>query len=598
MTHLLRIHIGPVQEFIAAARRSRDLWFGSWLLSELSKAAALAVAQREAAGLAALIFPSPADLAALMPDTGAGPPFNVANEITALIDGDPTEVAGAARDAVDARRDALVADTFATLRPYLAARGTWDVAEAQLKAFIEFYWAAVPYDGDYPAARAMADRLLAARKNTRTFDPVGRDLNWPKSSLDGARESVIPEAETRDADTMYDCYKARRGEHLSGVDLLKRLGNAGGESRFPSTSHMAAMPLSAQLADNAAAVAAAWNTYLSALPPPVKDMERAYHDLRLPVLGEQDGSLLFASRLIDYLEKDALRQAEKALGKFFEDTGIDKPNPYYALLVGDGDFMGRTINALPTPDANRAFSRALAGFATQARVIVRNNDGAVVYAGGDDVLALLPLHTAVACAAELAQTFATVMAGYGTAEGAPTFSAGIAIVHHLEPLEDALDLARRAEKEAKAISGKNALAVALDKRSGVPRMVSGKWGALDKRLLNLAALHQQGVIPDRMAYQMLDTYHLLGGRSAIAADASLVEVLGLESARIIERKRVTGGQAGVDRAHKDYIHAAIQRGDTTVDALADELVIAALLGKVGKIARRDFAFTPEEATSG
>jgi hypothetical protein len=38
---LLLITIGPVQEFIAAARRSRDLWFGSWLLSELSKAAAI-----------------------------------------------------------------------------------------------------------------------------------------------------------------------------------------------------------------------------------------------------------------------------------------------------------------------------------------------------------------------------------------------------------------------------------------------------------------------------------------------------------------------------------------------------------------------------
>ena len=44
MRHLLGIHIGPVQEFIAAARRSRDLWFGSWLLSELSKAAARGIA--------------------------------------------------------------------------------------------------------------------------------------------------------------------------------------------------------------------------------------------------------------------------------------------------------------------------------------------------------------------------------------------------------------------------------------------------------------------------------------------------------------------------------------------------------------------------
>ncbi len=43
-SHLIEIHIGPVQDFIAAARRSRDLWFGSWLLSELSKAVAKAIA--------------------------------------------------------------------------------------------------------------------------------------------------------------------------------------------------------------------------------------------------------------------------------------------------------------------------------------------------------------------------------------------------------------------------------------------------------------------------------------------------------------------------------------------------------------------------
>lgn len=39
-TYLATLAIGPVQGFIAAARRSRDLWFGSYLLSEVSKAAA------------------------------------------------------------------------------------------------------------------------------------------------------------------------------------------------------------------------------------------------------------------------------------------------------------------------------------------------------------------------------------------------------------------------------------------------------------------------------------------------------------------------------------------------------------------------------
>ena len=38
--YLLAIHIGPVQEFIAAARRTSDLWAGSQLLLEVVGAAA------------------------------------------------------------------------------------------------------------------------------------------------------------------------------------------------------------------------------------------------------------------------------------------------------------------------------------------------------------------------------------------------------------------------------------------------------------------------------------------------------------------------------------------------------------------------------
>src|SRR5271157_2504665 len=42
---LLAVSLGPVQGFIAASRRTRDLWFGSHLLSEVSKTAARAIAE-------------------------------------------------------------------------------------------------------------------------------------------------------------------------------------------------------------------------------------------------------------------------------------------------------------------------------------------------------------------------------------------------------------------------------------------------------------------------------------------------------------------------------------------------------------------------
>ena len=49
--------LGPIQDFIDSARRSRDLRYGSWLLSDLARSAARTVADKH--GLDALIFPKP-----------------------------------------------------------------------------------------------------------------------------------------------------------------------------------------------------------------------------------------------------------------------------------------------------------------------------------------------------------------------------------------------------------------------------------------------------------------------------------------------------------------------------------------------------------
>ena len=43
--HLLALELGPVVQIIAAARKTRDLYFGSWMLSEIAKAAARQAAE-------------------------------------------------------------------------------------------------------------------------------------------------------------------------------------------------------------------------------------------------------------------------------------------------------------------------------------------------------------------------------------------------------------------------------------------------------------------------------------------------------------------------------------------------------------------------
>jgi len=114
-----------------------------------------------------------------------------------------------------------------------------------------------------------------------------------------------------------------------------------------------------------------------------------------------------------------------------------QPGPYYTILAADGDRMGQALSRLTSKEAHQRFSAQLAEFAGRARGIVTEQRGALVYAGGDDVLAFLPMDKALRCARELREAFDKVAEGLGLDE-TPTLSVGIAIVHIHENLRTAL----------------------------------------------------------------------------------------------------------------------------------------------------------------
>ena len=575
-THLLQIHIGPMQRFIAAARRTRDLWFGSWLMSELSKATAGGVAKLE--GADALIFP-----AATLQELEPGSPYAVANRIVALVsENNPQSVAEAAEKSMRARLNDIVNQTFDDPLIQKLGQPAWKDVQAQIADLPEFYWVSLPIpgEGDYPRVRLQAEALLAARKNCRDFEqPPWSKIGKPKSSLDGARESVIPEASSGNSQEMYDYFRARPAEQLSGVDLLKRLGRLGKQDRFPSTSHMAAAPLRYRLRGEGGEVKKRWDNYFNQLPTSARKSASAYDPTPHSVFGDADGSLLFESRLLDYYDEQVPQGIKRALKYFYNLDEVPPPIPYYALLIADGDFMGRTINKLESPQAHRRFSQALASFAIEAKNIIESPDfmGAAVFTGGDDVLGFLPLHTAVECASALSAAFQQQMKSAldGTAVEAPTFSAGIAIVHHLEPLEDSLELARAAEKEAKSLKGKNALAINLAKRSGAPRLVCGHWGGLDKRLQQFTFLYRRNDLPQGLPYQLRDMVLHLGGSVEVAGDQALKAVVGESAGLILQRKQAT--QDAVAYLEAELLE--IDHDQRTIESIANELIIAGLLAQ-------------------
>src|SRR4051794_31578682 len=140
MADLLIVTLGPIQDFIAAARRSRDLWFGSWLLSELSKATARALA--EECGLEALVFPGILEPKELQPGTLA----SVANKIVIRVpDGkDPATVAKQGESGMKNRLHELRDEAFERIRGPHFIRPR---AEDQVEDLIEYAWVSAPERG-------------------------------------------------------------------------------------------------------------------------------------------------------------------------------------------------------------------------------------------------------------------------------------------------------------------------------------------------------------------------------------------------------------------------------------------------------------------
>ncbi|HOB31036.1 MAG TPA: type III-B CRISPR-associated protein Cas10/Cmr2 [Bacillota bacterium] len=591
--HLVLYHIGPVQDFIRSSRRSRDLWFGSWLLSELSKTAALEIVEQNGGDLAwSLISPAPETLSQLKSDE-----FNVANRIIARTRKDPAVLGEAVRARVISRLHEISDEAFSRIES--VAEFDRKTADLQVDDLLEFFWVSCPLGDNYARTRFQAESLMAARKVTRDFNASTWGSSQNKSSLDGLRESVIPKKayskrnkdQNRLKRELRTKYGVREGEYLCGVGMLKRHGKRGEQEHFYSTSHMAAMPLLDRLNESHRQ---AVNDYISRL----KELgigSDALNTVPVPheIFGRNDGQLLFSERLADYFDGDDLEQAQKALDKFLEEVfKEDRPIPYYVLLQADGDNMGMIINEQETIDEHRELSRRLSTFAQKADPIVTEYHGCLIYAGGEDVLALLPMHTAIECAKKLADTFAQDMADFTVLDPQtnkdirPSLSAGLAIVHHLEPLSNSLEAVRQAEKYAKSIKGKNALAITLTKRGGSERTIGGTWGTLDQRLEYFIDLFLKEDISTQAAYELETLAMTLEG----SGDDNYYlphEAISAEVRRILGRKKASRGTREVSENVVNSLSDLVESKKISVEQLADELIVARELASAYRLAGKE-----------
>ncbi|WP_456321294.1 type III-B CRISPR-associated protein Cas10/Cmr2 [Palaeococcus sp. (in: euryarchaeotes)] len=233
------------------------------------------------------------------------------------------------------------------------------------------------------------------------------------------------------------------------------------------------------------------------------------------------------------INKKAMEDAKKTLNEIYKKIG--KPSKYYTILVMDGDDMGKLIAGevgedafklvnrihpsleadlrnkfgekaeklkyYSTPQLHRSISETLANFSIhEVPGIVEKNRGLPIYAGGDDILALLPVDTALKAAKELHEKFASEESSRRLMP-AWRISAGLLIVHYKHPLYDALEKARQLLKLAKD-SGKNRIAIGLLKRSGDYYTGIYRWEKLED-LEKLGELIKEDKIGRRFIYHLM-----------------------------------------------------------------------------------------------
>ncbi len=649
---LLLVSIGPVQDFIASARRCQDLWFGSWLLSQLSVAAAEGLAA--AAGEGSLIFP-----AGLGPrhesDSRMNGAEGAANKILLLCPADvsPKNVAAQGRASLDKRLQSFLDVEFHALPNAWNHEPVFhrEVAERQLSSLVEFSWVAVrvgPGDDAYATARLSAESWLAARKTTRDWSqPTWIHRSFaPKCSLDGDRDSVLGRgiddavrSGHKSIDEVRRIFGIKPKEQLSGIGLLKRLGQQRAENQaekrdqfpppFHSTSHIASGPTRTRLARSISAevwqafllrisaridltryrirhgatfVHASLSNSLATLDAAVVDVPRA-----LPTPDEQsapsnpydrglDGVLLFPSRAQDLLDEagstpptaEDVEGLQADITSFLGDLGLATPFPYLAVLLADGDKMGDMLNrkaeGADGQDKHRLVSDALTYFTKRALDIVERHAGSLIYAGGDDVLALVPVHTALLASQALSQAFGDCLKKtelFTAEEAIPTLSVGLGVGHHMERLPALLDLARAAERLAKV--ERNSLAILVDKRSGGRYSYRARWDAASGepvgRLHGWMKRLEAEQIPDGVAHEL----EALAGRFEVGTTPQerrdLAVLIRAEAARIVGRKKAQLGTADLAADTVALLEAGLTGdADPTVSlrVLADELQVARL----------------------
>ena len=522
--------LGPVQGFVAQARRTRDFWSGSFLLSWLSSVAMASVEQQ--GGKINFPLPDEAFLAALkgqannqqLPQQGSVP--NRFKTLAVQVD-------------ASFKPELVVQDMQAAwvllcqrvweedLVPSLSALKDTEFSLEQSKAIwtrqINHYWEINWCLSEDSSVSNLLDRRKNWRSHSMKAEPGVKcmmmegfqelsGLTYPDQKKLGrfwkglrqhmrAGKTDLRETECLSA---LGFVKRRFVRHFDGFKATLPSGLAikgwALPTQVPSVLHMAAAPWYTAVLEKAAddqAIEKALQNFLAEAEQLV-DMNETRSHLHCvseaiqgcpsiaPRFAGLDGVVFHASQLEQEKLFDDPEQAWRtlnALNQLRQTAGLSEPSSFYAVLIMDGDSLGSQMS---DADKQEGISRGLNAFTKGVPEIVRQHDGFLVYAGGDDVLAMVSLPKAVELALKLrdfyAQCFSEQNASLAKKGKAPittSLSGAIEFCHIKTPLTFVLnDSHSLLDELAKDATGRDALAIRVWKPGGLHLEWAQPWDYL------------------------------------------------------------------------------------------------------------------------
>lgn len=592
-TYLVEFSIGPVQGFIDAARRTSDLWRGSQILGDLS----ISLVQHLVAQGCELIYPSSKAFETV---TRGQAESSVSNIVLvaykAAGQAELKALAASSRAHLNGQLMGWGEEVIAQFREFLRP----DVSTRELADYIECYaaWARVGADGSLhgPGYRPAYDHvksLLAARKNTRLFETFQGDAGIPKSSLEGINNTVLRDKRPVGGKILQ--LRLSAGEQLDLVGLLKR--SPKNREMFTAISRIAAHDWIAQLARQDAGL-------LVQLCEQSEQLVK--HNLVSRANGNQgkytqfpfDAQYLFRSRMevarmeaaqtYDAAQALALESFHGLMQKAWGQHG--EPEPYMAMLMADGDRVGELIDKATTGSEHQAISDALFEFSAQVPDLIRRFDGHCVYAGGDDVLAMMPLSGVMKASEALADLFARQMAPVSRQLGvpsSPTLSVGVSVAHVLEPLGTIRHLAASALQYAKGDHvaepnmRRNALGLMVSPRSGSTERLRIRWD--DAESLGIFSMFIEGFRSNRISSKFAYQTREIGlAQRAVMQRIEQIPDAQTRSYQLKSAEQLANNQwarrckrAGIDQSGADLLGTIYQRGlRIGCEALSRELIVS------------------------